>query len=216
MENEHLQSLRRSYELDKLDKTHIHPDPFQQFKYWLHEAAEDDREVEANAMVLSTVSPEGQPSGRVVLLKGILDEGFVFYTNYNSHKGQHLAHDARCSATFWWQHAQRQVRLEGRAVKIDPSISAEYFQSRPLESQLGAIVSPQSSVVGTRTELDEALQDLQKAVAQGAKPVMPEHWGGYRLLPHQFEFWQGRMGRLHDRMRYRKEADTWIIERLAP
>jgi pyridoxamine 5'-phosphate oxidase len=153
---------------------------------------------------------------RIVLLKDILDGGLVFFTNYLSSKGHELDHNSRCAAVFWWRLSHRQVRIEGVAEKVDQDYATKYFHSRPLGNQLGAIVSPQSQVIPSREVLDQAIKAIEDQLKPGELPAKPDHWGGYRIIPHRFEFWQGHSNRLHDRFQYRMENGTWIIERLAP
>ncbi len=216
MNQEKLKDLRRNYDKHRLDESHAHDNPIRQFEWWMSEVLDDALEVEPNAMVLSTIDGDGVPAGRVVLLKDIDDRGFVFFTNYESHKGIELANHPTCSLTFWWQHSHRQVRIQGHVQKIDDQHSKEYFASRPLGSQLGALASPQSEVIADRSVLEVALQKLAVQYQEGATPEKPPHWGGYVVIPFKMEFWQGRENRLHDRLRYRLEGDEWVMERLAP
>lgn len=205
--------IRKEYTLEKLDADSVKNDPIDQFNNWLEEAMKAEI-LEPTAMHLATVSAEGKPSGRIVLLKGI-DTGFLFFTNYESKKGQDLAINPFASLTFYWAELERQVRIEGSIEKVSKDISEKYFHSRPKGSQIGAIVSPQSQVITDRSVLEEKIVSLEKQY-QDSLPPRPEHWGGYRLLPIALEFWQGRASRLHDRIRYRKEGINWMIERLAP
>lgn len=205
--------IRKEYTLEKLDADSVKNDPIDQFNNWLEEAMKAEI-LEPTAMHLATVSAEGKPSGRIVLLKGI-DTGFLFFTNYESKKGQDLAINPFASLTFYWAELERQVRIEGSIEKVSKDISEKYFHSRPKGSQIGAIVSPQSQVITDRSVLEEKIVSLEKQY-QDSLPPRPEHWGGYRLLPIALEFWQGRASRLHDRIRYRKEGINWIVERLAP
>ena len=216
MDDKRLADLRRNYDRAHLDETTVSKDPIVQFESWLAAAMEQKLEVEPNAMVLSTSDAAGNPAGRVVLLKGIIDGSFVFFTNYESDKGVELAQNPNCALTFWWQHAQRQVRISGTAEKIDRKSSEDYFTSRPLGSQLGALISPQSRIIESREDIERAYHNIEQTYHDDAKPKMPEHWGGYKVIPHTMEFWQGRTNRLHDRLRYRLLRNKWCIERLAP
>jgi pyridoxamine 5'-phosphate oxidase len=206
--------IRKEYTLKEFDTHHAHTNPFEQFNSWFQEALNAELP-EPTAMHLATVSPAGKPSGRIVLLKGV-DTGFVFYTNYDSRKGKDLINNPFAAVTFFWAELERQVRIEGRIEKVKAELSDEYFRSRPLESQYGALASPQSQVVENRDFLERTYQEvLQKF--NGQLPPRPENWGGFRLLPEVFEFWQGRKNRLHDRLRYKIAVnDQWKIERLAP
>jgi len=206
-----LAGLRREYAEGGLDESEAATDPLTMFGKWLADVMASPMH-EPNAMVLSTVA-DGQPSSRVVLLKG-LDDGFVFYTNYESRKADELAVNPRCSLLFPWHPVGRQVRIEGVAAKISEAESAAYFASRPRDSQLGAWASPQSRVVDDRGQLDRRLHDAEERFA--AEVPLPEFWGGYRVIPEAVEFWQGRFGRLHDRLRYRRDEGNWVLERLAP
>lgn len=208
-----LAALRAEYELGGLDEADLAADPITMFERWFAEVRAADL-LEANAMVLSTASA-GAPSSRTVLLKGVGPDGFVFYTNYDSRKGAELAAEPRCALLFGWYALQRQVRVEGRAVQVPRSETEAYFASRPRASQLGAWASPQSEVVGSRAELDALYDDIEARFGDGEIPA-PPHWGGYRVKPETVEFWQGRRGRMHDRLVYRRSAKGWQIERLAP
>ncbi|MFT4009528.1 MAG: pyridoxamine 5'-phosphate oxidase [Nocardioidaceae bacterium] len=206
-----LSALRQEYAAEGLDEASLTPEPMELFAGWLA-AAVDSGVHEPNAMVVATEA-DAQPSARLVLLKGV-DEGFVFYTNYESRKGTELDVNPRCALVFPWHPVGRQVRVEGRAQRVTPEESDAYFASRPHESQLGAIASPQSQVVPSREVLDAL---LDRARANQSEPVRrPAHWGGYRVVPEMVEFWQGRAGRMHDRIRYRRQGEGWTIERLAP
>ncbi|TAE03772.1 MAG: pyridoxamine 5'-phosphate oxidase [Bacteroidetes bacterium] len=203
--------IRKEYTLQAFDVAQANPDALLQFQKWYAEA---EQTLEATAMHLATVSPEGKPSARIVLLKG-LDTGFVFFTNYQSRKGQNLLANPYACLTFFWAELERQIRIEGKIEKIDSAISDEYFYSRPLASQIGALVSPQSKVVENREFLEKRFAELSKEYENKAVQ-RPENWGGYRLIPEQIEFWQGRESRLHDRLLYTKAENSWKIERLAP
>lgn len=207
-------NLRREYAKQALDEQSVAAEPLAQFRIWF-DAALASGIVEPNAMLLSTADADGRPSARVVLLKDIDDSGLSFYTNYNSRKADDIAANPRVSLTFWWQELERQVRVEGRAEQLAESESDLYFASRPRGSRLGAWASPQSAVVASREELEHALEEVETRFGDG-DVARPPHWGGYRVVPDVVEFWQGRPARLHDRIRYRRSSDKWLIERLAP
>lgn len=209
-----ISDLRKEYTLNGLDTADVLADPIAQFRLWFN-AALQANVPEPNAMYVSTVTEEGRPDGRIVLLKDILDTGFVFYTNYESRKGKELTSHPFAAITFFYQELERQVRIEGRVEKVSPEQSDDYFNSRPRGSQLGAWVSNQSSVIENRDVLETRQRELEARFADQPIP-RPPHWGGYQVIPDAIEFWQGRPSRLHDRIRYRKENDNWIIERLAP
>lgn len=206
--------LRKSYERAELDESASSPDPLAQFERWLDEAIQGELP-EPNAMTLATVGADGRPSTRVVLIKGLDARGLVWYTNYDSRKGHELAEHPLAALQFHWVELERVVRIEGRVEKTSAEESDRYFQSRPLDSRLGAWASPQSQVIASRGVL---VANAAKAAAQhGLHPARPPHWGGYRLVPDRWEFWQGRRSRLHDRLRYRlDDSGNWIRERLAP
>jgi len=187
-----------------------------QFEDWFRQAKVADLK-EPNAMTLATVSSDGRPSARVVLLKEVSDLGFVFYTNYASRKGQDLGTNPFCALTFYWSELERQVRIEGRAEPVPHTQSEKYFRSRPRGSRLGALTSQQSKPIPNRDSLDQRLADLESQYAGTEDIPMPESWGGYCVVPETIEFWQGRPNRLHDRIQYRKNGDgTWTMERLSP
>ena len=190
------------------------PDPLAQLQIWLADARRVGM-LEPGAMMLATVDARGQPSARVVLLKGFHDGGLCFYTRYDGRKGVELSTNPLAAATFWWDQLERQVRVEGTTERLPRDVTQRYFESRPRESQLGALTSRQSQVVATRAELDARLA-ANTASLEGQPVPLPEEWGGYVLRPQRIEFWQGRLGRLHDRLRYRREGDAWVIERLEP
>ncbi len=210
--------LRQDYQLKSLDISDIDPNPYVQFSKWFEEALKSEI-LEPNAMTLATVSDEGKPSARIVLLKGIHTEGygFVFYTNYDSKKGQQMAVNPHVALCFNWLDLQRQIRIEGTVEKISSDISADYFSSRPKASQIGALASPQSQVVPNRAFLEENYQKITEQYADTQGVPRPENWGGYVVRPTLIEFWQGRRSRLHDRLCYTLQVDgSWKIERLAP
>jgi len=208
--------LRRDYSLAGLAEKDLAKDPFRQFEAWFQEA-EAAKIPEPNAMVLATSTREGRPSTRTVLLKGLDGRGFVFFSNYESHKGRELDSNPYASLTFPWIAIERQVIVEGKVAKVSREESAAYFHSRPRSSQLGAWVSQQSSVVSGRAVLETSMKALEQKYA-GAEVPVPPQWGGYRLAPDRVEFWQGRRSRLHDRLRFRREqaGGDWIVERLSP
>ncbi len=211
---QNLSDLRETYEAGRLDRAMLHDDPLIQFDSWLEEALKmTDRE--PNAMTLATVDEQGMPDARTVLLKGRSGHGLVFYSNYLSAKGQQLQVRPNAALLFWWPKLERQVRFRGSVTRQSRAASEAYFQCRPRDSQLGALVSRQSEVVANRRELEERFAELAEVYADKAIPL-PEQWGGYILTPVEVEFWQGRPGRLHDRFRYRQQADQWIVERLEP
>jgi pyridoxamine 5'-phosphate oxidase len=203
-------------QLGALTRDNVDANPIRQFHTWYDEVrASGVSEQDATSMILATATKDGRPSARVVLLKSFDDRGFVFYTNYQSRKGQELAENPRASLLFYWSQLWRQVRIEGDLEKVSALDSEEYFQSRPLGSKLGAWASNQSEVVANRETLEAHFTELQKRF--GEEVPRPDHWGGYRVRPESIEFWQGRDNRLHDRLRYRlKEDGSWLIERLAP
>lgn len=205
--------LREDYTLRNLTESEVSPNPFQQFRTWFDEATQA-KILEPNAMTLATASPDGVPSARIVLLKGLDERGFVFYTNYESHKGQELSQNPHAALVFWWGALERQVRVAGTIDRVSDAESEAYFHSRPEGSQLGAWASNQSRPT-TREQLEQRMADL-KAQYAGKTIPKPEHWGGFRLKPKIIEFWQGRSSRLHDRLVYRQQGDSWTIERLAP
>ena len=205
--------LRKSYERAELDESASHADPLQQFDQWLKEAIAS-KVPEPNAMTLATVGGDLRPSTRIVLVKGYDARGIVWYTNYESRKGQELAGNPYAALQFHWVELERTARIEGVVEKTSAEESDAYFKSRPLDSRIGAWASPQSQVISGRGVL------VANAARYGAQfllsPPRPPHWGGYRLVPEQWQFWQGRKSRLHDRLRYRKDGEAWVRERLAP
>ncbi|MAQ53018.1 MAG: pyridoxamine 5'-phosphate oxidase [Pseudomonas sp.] len=206
--------LRRDYTRDGLTETQAPAEPFALFGEWFAQAVEVES-TEANAMMLATVDGEGQPHLRTLLLKGFDERGFVFFTNYQSAKGQQLANSPAAAMTFWWHDLERQVRIEGQVEQTSAEESDAYFHSRPAGSRLGAWASPQSQVIDSREGLEQRLGAVQQQYADTDAP-RPPHWGGYRLVPTLVEFWQGRPSRLHDRLCYRLVEGSWVRERLAP
>lgn len=197
-----------------LDEQALLPDPLAQFDTWLADARGVGM-MEPTAFTLATVSPEGRPSARVVLFKGLYDAGLSFYTSYEGRKGRELEARPLAAATFWWDRLERQVRFEGAVARLPRDQSRRYFESRPRSSQLGALTSRQSQVVASRDELDARFDENERQLKDQPVPL-PDHWGGYVLRPDTVEFWQGRGGRLHDRLRYRAEHGRWRVERLEP
>lgn len=208
---ENLHEFRKSYTKFQLDETDVNKNPLKQFNIWLKDAIEDGS-FEANAMIVSTINKNLQPSSRVVLLKQLVEEGFIFFTNYDSRKGQDIQTHKNASILFFWEKFERQVRIEGKIEKVPDSISDDYFFSRPKQSQIGAIVSKQSKVLKDRKTLENEIQSFD----ENKEIKRPENWGGYILKPHYFEFWQGRANRLHDRIVFEKEKNNWIIKRIYP
>jgi pyridoxamine 5'-phosphate oxidase len=211
---ETLAALRREYGDAGLDLPDLEPEPVAMFQRWLA-ATVDAGLHEPNAMVVSSVSAQGRPSSRIVLLKAVDERGFVFYTNYESRKGHELDADPSCALLFPWHDLQRQVRVEGAAERVSREESEAYFASRPRGSQLGAWASPQSDEVSSRDELDRHYDEVEERFADIDVPLPPQ-WGGFRVVPETVEFWQGRKGRMHDRLAYRRTADGWEVVRLAP
>lgn len=210
-----LENLRIDYQKHSLTENDIQKSPFEQFNIWFNEALSAEV-LEPNAMTLATASKEGIPSARIVLLKGFDDKGFSFYTNYLSKKGKDLAKNPHASLVFFWPELQRQVRIDGKITKLSKEESEAYFNSRPFESRIGAISSPQSQVIPNRESIDVVYKNMAEKYQNKHVPK-PAHWGGYLLSPLSIEFWQGRPSRLHDRMKYvLMEKGKWKIERLAP
>jgi len=209
-----ISDLRKDYLLNGLDKSDVMPNPVEQFRAWF-EAAVEAGVPEPNAMHVSTVSADGRPDGRIVLIKDVSEGGFVFYTNYESRKGRELTERPVAALTFFYPELERQIRIEGQVEKVSAEESDAYFNSRPRASQIGAWVSNQSRVVDSREVLENRQRELEIQF-DGQTVPRPPHWGGFRVVPDMLEFWQGRPSRLHDRIRYRKEGEQWIIERLSP
>lgn len=211
-----LADMRRDYTRDGLSEAQAPGEPFALFRQWFDDALSTEQlPVEPNAMTLATVDAEGRPHCRVLLLKGLDERGFTFFSNYDSAKGEQLAARPFAAMTFFWPTLERQVRIEGRVEKVSAEESDAYFQVRPLGSRLGAWASPQSRVIADRGELEGLLADTERRFLDQA-PQCPPHWGGYRLLPERVEFWQGRPSRLHDRLNYLLQAGSWQRQRLAP
>ena len=212
---EDLSNYRRSYEKSELKEDNLPEDPIKLFQKWFHEVDFGSTE-EVNAMTVSTFGLDGYPKSRVVLLKRFTYEGFVFYTNYNSEKGKAIANNPNICLSFFWHSFERQVIIKGKAEKIAENLSDGYFESRPDGSKLGAIVSNQSEVIGSREVLEQKLHQLEKDY-EGKEILRPNYWGGYIVKPVEVEFWQGRANRLHDRIRYQLQDDFyWKIDRLSP
>lgn len=214
MKNEKLQKLREDYSKHSLDESDVNKNPFKQFERWMEEAV--GAEVpEPNAMTLATVDANQKPHTRIVLLKGLEDDSFIFYTNYGSDKGKELEQNPNASLCFLWLQLERQVRIDGTVEKIPKEESEAYFKQRPYKSQLGALASNQSAEVPNREFLEKKFADLEAKYPEGEVP-MPESWGGYRVIPETIEFWQGRRSRLHDRIKYQLTGNKWEIKRLSP
>lgn len=207
--------LRREYTAGGLAEKDLLREPVAMFRRWLHDATAAGLH-EPNAMVVSTVATDGRPSSRLVLLKGLDERGFVFFTNYGSRKAEELDANEACSLLFPWHALERQVRVDGTATRLSEEENAAYFATRPRASQLGAWASPQSQVVPSRAELDGRYEEVAARFGEDGDVPLPPHWGGYRVAPEAVELWQGRRGRMHDRLRYRRTPDGWAIERLAP
>ena len=208
-----LAQLRVDYSQRSLSERDVDRDPVKQFGAWMAEAVRAQLP-EPTAMTLATVDERGRPSARIVLLKGVDETGFVFYTNYASRKGRELAANPAAALTFFWKELERQVRIEGVVAKVSPAESREYYETRPLGSRIGAWASPQSEAIADRAWLERRWEELGRE--HGEHPPLPPHWGGYRLKPDYLEFWQGRLSRLHDRIAFTRNGREWEIQRLAP
>lgn len=212
--NREIADIRKDYELETLNETDVAQDAIAQFTFWWNEALNSSI-VEVNAMTLATASGNGTPSARIVLLKGYDKRGFVFFSNYNSHKGKELEENPHAALVFFWKELERQIRIEGTVEKVSEEESDTYFFSRPVSSRIGAWASPQSKIIGNRNILDENVKSFSAEF--GENIPRPAYWGGYRVVPAVIEFWQGRSSRLHDRIQYTRQPDgNWKIERLAP
>jgi pyridoxamine 5'-phosphate oxidase len=212
--NEAIAGIRKDYKLKSLLEADVKKDPVTQFSVWWDEAVKSDI-AEVNAMTLATCSANGRPSARIVLLKGFTNEGFIFYTNYESNKGKELANNPYAALVFFWKELERQVRIEGTVKKISEAESDRYFQSRPTGSKIGAWASAQSSTVANREAIEESYLNYSNKFYSNYIP-RPPYWGGYIVEPEKIEFWQGRSSRLHDRILYTKHIQEWKIERLSP
>jgi pyridoxamine 5'-phosphate oxidase len=208
------EEIRREYTAGALDERDVPRDPVQLFRVWFGEALRADLP-EPTAMTLATSTADGHPSARMVLLKGFDERGFAFYTNYESRKGRELDQNPRAALVFWWAELERQVRVEGRVEKLSAQESDAYFRSRPPGSRLAALASRQSQAIRSRKELEDRLRELEEEYRDREIP-RPDYWGGYRVVPVEVEFWAGRPNRLHDRLRYRRSAGRWLLERLSP
>jgi pyridoxamine 5'-phosphate oxidase len=209
-----LADIRREYLGEPLSEAHSDSNPMRQFAHWFEQVRHT--EPDPTAMALATAAPGGRPSVRTVLLKGIDDRGYIFYTNYESRKAREMEATGRASLLFFWPSVERQVRIDGTVERISPVESDAYFETRPLDSRLSVYASKQSDAIESREVLEEAFERVRRTYGDGPVP-RPEWWGGYRIVPDEFEFWQGRTSRLHDRLRYLKQADgSWLKERLAP
>jgi len=209
-----LAALRRDYALSSLTESDVDADPIGQFERWFADAL-SAHVLEPNAMTLATATRDGVPSARIVLLKGVDARGFVFFTDYRSRKGAELAENPLAALTFLWKEIERQVRISGSVSRTSEAESEAYYRTRPLGSRLGAWASLQSSVIASRAELEQRLHEVERRFPDEDIPL-PPHWGGFRVVPDEIEFWQGRQNRLHDRLQYRREGETWRIARLSP
>lgn len=214
--NQPLKDIRQSYEHSTLLEEDLLADPIDMARKWLKEAIASPSVPEPNTFTLATSNNERQPSARTLLIKGIEDNGFVFYSNYRSRKGKDLDHNPKAAILFFWQGLQRQIRIEGVISKLDATQSKAYFNSRPRGSQIGAWASPQSDIIPDRAMLDDRVVEIGDTYKDHETIPKPPHWGGYILTPTCFEFWQGRENRLHDRLTYSKNGGEWKVERLAP
>lgn len=212
---DNISKIRKEYSLSALNEKEINADPIRQFQIWFNQAVASQVN-EPNAMHLATITADGRPSGRMVLLKGIDKNGFSFFTNYQSNKGKELEDQPACCLTFFWPELERQVRIEGITERLSEEVSTSYFHTRPRGSQIGAWASPQSSHIGDRKILEERVQELEDKFSKEAVIPKPKQWGGYMVKPFLIEFWQGRQDRLHDRLRYFLLESGWSLRRLAP
>ena len=212
--NEEIANLRRNWSLKELDEKNVCKNPFEQFSIWMKEAIEAQI-VDPNAMTLATADKYGNPTARIVLLKGIDDKGLIFYTNYESKKSNDLMENPKAAVVFFWKELERQLRVTGNVEKLTRKESEEYFKSRPYESKLGAWTSKQSAEIGNRKSLEEKFEEIKKKFP-GEEVPLPDFWGGFRIIPDKFEFWQGRINRMHDRIIYLRNNLDWKITRLAP
>lgn len=210
-----LAGIRKEYTLAALNADSVNSNPIEQFEKWFDEALKANV-LEPNAMNLATVSAAGKPSSRIVLLKGITKQRFLFFTNYQSQKGRELTGNPACALSFFWPELERQVRISGYAERATTTESDEYFRTRPYESQIGAWASPQSAVIMNRDILEQRAQEMEKKFEGMSMVPRPQQWGGFAVTPFEFEFWQGRPGRLHDRVLYTLDGTAWKISRLAP
>jgi pyridoxamine 5'-phosphate oxidase len=215
LNEQEIRNIRTDYTRHSLDEKDVASNPLEQFQKWMQEAMQSAVH-EPNAMHLATVTADGRPAGRVVLLRGLDADGFSFFTNYNSNKGMQLEKSGYAALTFFWPELERQIRIEGSVSQLTDKENDEYFYSRPRGNRLGAWASPQSQPIANREVLEKLAQVLEAKYPDPMPIPRPEHWGGFKLAPDSIEFWQGRASRLHDRIRYRKEQETWVIERLAP
>jgi len=207
--------IRKDYQLQSLLETDVAGNPFEQFNRWWDDAIKSELD-EVNAMTLATASATGMPSARIVLLKSVSEDGFIFFTNYNSHKGKELEENPFACLVFFWKELERQIRISGTIEKVSAAESDEYFNSRPVGSRIGAWASPQSSIISSRETIETNIVKFESAFA-GAEITRPPHWGGYIVKPTVIEFWQGRPNRLHDRIQYSKlPGGSWTFDRLAP
>ncbi|MGH2827509.1 MAG: pyridoxamine 5'-phosphate oxidase [Actinomycetota bacterium] len=214
--NKAMSQLRVARSTEGLDESEVDPDPIVQFRHWMREALDAGLRM-PNEMTLATADAEGRPAARIVLLKGVDDEGFTFFTNYESRKGKQLAENPHAALVFYWPELERQVDVTGRVVKVSSIESEAYWRTRPPESRRAAWASRQSEVIANRAELDDRMRAVEQRFPDDDHLPRPPHWGGFRLVPDTIEFWQGRPNRLHDRLMFRRVAEVgWLIERLSP